>query len=176
MKEVSSEVSEHIDLDPKEKFEDLEDAPRESLRLSPRVSPPPFISPLNSLVQSLGIDLVQQEIYDYIESLERKEAATKGSIQSPKEEINQFNEPQEPPASNVLKREIFELETLNRYLKTKNQTLKKQNGIQISKSDNLILHLSLWYKMNKKLKKENKAMKREIINLKYKILMKKPWQ
>jgi len=73
-----------------------------------------------------------------------------------------------------LKQEIFELETLNRYLKTKNQTLKAQNGIQISKSDNLILHLNLWSKKNKKLEKENKAMKREIINLEYKILMRKP--
>lgn len=66
------------------------------------------------------------------------------------------------------------METLNRYLKTENQTLKAQNGTQISKSDNDILHLSLWYKKNKKLKKENKSMKREISNLKYKILTRKP--
>ena len=52
--------------------------------------------------------------------------------------------------------------------------MKAHNGIQIAKSDNLILHLSLWYKKNKKLKKENREMQREIINLKYKILMKKP--
>ena len=48
-----------------------------------------------------------------------------------------------------------------------------QNGIQISESDNLILHLSLWYKKNKKLKKENRAMQREIINPNFNILMKK---
>lgn len=73
-----------------------------------------------------------------------------------------------------MKQEIFELETLNGYLKTKNQTLKENNGIQISKRYNLILPLSLWYKKNKKLNKENREMKREIINLKYNILMGKP--
>lgn len=144
------------------------------MRLSPRLSPPPYISPPKILLQSPDIDHVQQEIYDYIESLERKEAAAKGSIQSLEAEINRFNEPQEPPISHVFKQEIFEMDTLNRYLKTENQTLKAQNGIQISKSDNLILQLSLWYKNNKKLRKENKAMKREIINLKYNILMRKP--
>lgn len=38
----------------------------------------------------------------------------------------------------------------------------------------MILHLSLWYKKNKKLKKENRLMQREIISLKYKILMREP--
>lgn len=37
----------------------------------------------------------------------------------------------------------------------------------------MILHLSLWYKKNKNLKKENRIMQRNIINLKYKILMRK---
>lgn len=147
---------------------------KESLRLSPRASPSPFISPPRSPVQNPSIDPVQQEIYDYIKSLERKEATTKEPIQSLEEGSNQFNEPHEPPASNVLKQEIFDLETLNRYINIENQMLKAQNGIQIAKSDNLILHLSPWYKNNKKLKKENKAMKREIINLKYKILIRKP--
>lgn len=78
MKEATLEAVEHIDLEPREKSKGLENSPRESLRLSPRVSPPPFSSPPRSLIQSLGIDLVQQEIYDYIESLERKEATAKG--------------------------------------------------------------------------------------------------
>lgn len=52
--------------------------------------------------------------------------------------------------------------------------MKAQSEIQIAKSDNLILHLSLWYKKNKKMKKENRIMQREIISLKYKILMRKP--
>ena len=60
------------------------------------------------------------------------------------------------------------------YIKGENKSLKSQNEVQIAKSDNLLLHLILWYKKNKKLKKANRSMKRKIINLKYKILMKKP--
>lgn len=33
--------------------------------------------------------------------------------------------------------------------------------------------MSLWYNKNKNMKKENKIMEREIISLKYKILMRK---
>ena len=77
MKEATLEFAEHINLESKEKYEDLENSPRESLRLSPRVSPPPFISPPRSPVQSPHIDHIQQEIYDYVESLKRKEATSK---------------------------------------------------------------------------------------------------
>lgn len=80
VKEEASKPTEHIDLESKEKYKCLEDSPRVSLRLSPRVSPLPFISLLTSPVQCRDIDPVQQEIYDCIESLERKEATTKGSI------------------------------------------------------------------------------------------------
>jgi len=73
-----------------------------------------------------------------------------------------------------LKQEIFELETLNRYIKKENQTFKAQNKIQIAKSDSLLLHLSMWFNKNKKLKKKNKALHKQVINLKYKILMRKP--
>lgn len=62
------------------------------------------------------IDTVQQEIYDYIQSLEKRDAA-RTSIPIQEEEQVQFNEPQEPPVINVLKQEIFELDTLNKYIK-----------------------------------------------------------
>lgn len=78
VKDAVLEVAKHIDLESKKKSEGLENSLRESLRLSPRVSPHPFSSPPRSPVQSLGIDLVQQEIDDYIELLERKEAVAKG--------------------------------------------------------------------------------------------------
>jgi len=45
------------------------------------------------------------------------------------------------------------------YIQKHNQTPKAYNEIQISKSENILLHLSLWYKKNKKLKKKNKALK-----------------
>lgn len=50
MKESVYGVVEHINLELKEQYVVLEDSERESLKLSPRVSPPPFSSPLRSLV------------------------------------------------------------------------------------------------------------------------------
>ena len=104
--------------------------------------PSAYISPPWSRGQSLGIDPVQQEIYDYIESLEKREA-TKRSVPNLSEEKDQFNEPQEPPVLNILGNEIFGLETLNNFIKSENQSLKSHNEVQISKSDKL-LNFSLW--------------------------------
>lgn len=140
-----------IELVEDEPIEILGDSPRGS----PRSSPQPYSSPLGSLIHSPNIDCAHQEIYDYIESLERKVTTTKETIQSLREGSNQVNE---KSASNILKQEIFELETLNRYLKNENEALKTLSEIQIAKSDNLILHLILWYKKNKKMKKEKKIM------------------
>lgn len=118
----------------------------------------------------LEIDPMQQKIYDYIESMEKMDVARTSSPIQEEEEV-QFNEPQEPPVINILKQEIIELETLNRYIKNENQALKAHNEIQIAKSDNLLLHLSLQFNKKKKLKKKNKALERQVINLKYKILI-----
>ena len=38
----------------------------------------------------------------------------------------------------------------------------------------ILLHLGLWYKKNKKLIAKNKFLKRKIISLQHRILMKKP--
>ena len=89
-----------------------------------------------------------------------KRYATRTSIPIQEEEEVQFNEPQEPLVFNVLKQETFELETLKRYIKNENQALKAQNEIQIAKSDNLLLHLSLWFNKHKKMKKKNRALER----------------
>lgn len=45
----------------------------------------------------------------------------------------------------------------------------------MANSENFLLHISLWYKKNKKLKQKNRALQRQVINLKYNILMKNPW-
>ncbi len=37
-----------------------------------------------------------------------------------------------------------------------------------------MLHLGLWHKKNRKLKRKNKKLSRTLINLKYKFLMRKP--
>lgn len=81
-------ATKYIDLEGNEPTENLESPPKGSLESSPRVSTPPCSSSLTSPMHSLIIDPIQQEIYDYIESLERKEIATKETIQSPGERSN----------------------------------------------------------------------------------------
>jgi len=131
---INLEENEPTEEEPTEntlsEIEPIEDEPigrlGDSPKGSPRSSPQPYSSPLGSPIHSPSIDPVQQEIYDYIESLERKVTTTKETIQSPGEGSNQVNE---QSASNILKQEIFELETLNRYLKNENQALKTQSEI-----------------------------------------------
>lgn len=91
-----------------------------------------------------------------------------GSSANPEQPIN----PQEP-LSDSLKQEIYELEILNRHIKKENETLKEQRKLDKTIHDNTILHLGLWYKKNRKLKRKNKNLGRTIINLKYRLLMKK---
>jgi len=69
-------------------MENPESSPKRSPKSSSRVSPPPCSSTLRSPVHSPGVDPVQQGIYNYIGSLERKEAGTKETIQSPGERSN----------------------------------------------------------------------------------------
>lgn len=59
-------------------------------------------------------------------------------------------------------------------MKHENETLKEQTKLDKAIHDNTILHLGLWYKKNKKLKRKNKILNRTIINLKYMLLMRKP--
>lgn len=83
-----------------------------------------------------------------------------------------FN-PQEP-LIDTLKHEIYELEILNKHIKQQNETLKEKNKLDKEIHDNTIMHLGLWYKKNRKLKRKNKILSRVVINLKYKLLMRKP--
>jgi len=52
--------------------------------------------------------------------------------------------------------------------------LREQNKLDRAIHDNTMLHLVLWYKKNRKLKRKNKKLSRTLINLKYKLLMRKP--
>jgi len=104
----------------------------------------------------LEIYIIQQEIYYYIESLENKvEEKTYGSTVHEKED--QSSNPQEPPVIKNLKQEIFELEMLNRHIQREHEALKMHNEIQRITNDNILLHLSLWYKKNKKSKQKEKG-------------------
>ena len=75
---------------------------------------------------------------------------------------------------NTLKQEIFELKTLNRHIKKEHEALNLQNQIEKTINENTLLHLDLQFKKNKKLKKKNKQLNTQVINMKYKILMRKP--
>jgi len=63
---------------------------------------------------------------------------------------------------------------LNRHIKKENGTLREQSKLDKAIHDNTIIHLGLWYKKNRKLKRKNRSLNRTVINLKYRLLMKKP--
>lgn len=69
---------------------------------------------------------------------------------------------------------MYELEILNKHIKKENETLKEQSKLDKAIHDNTILHLGLWYTKNRKLKRKNKILNRIVIDLKYKLLMRKP--
>ena len=75
---------------------------------------------------------------------------------------------------NLLRQEIFELETLNRHIKHDHEALELRNQIEKTINDNTLLHLGLWFKKNKNLNNKNKNINRQIINLNYNLLMRKP--
>ena len=86
-------------------------------------------------------------IYDYIESLERKNASKDpGSSSNPEQPINA-----QEPLIDTLKQEIYELEILNRRIKKENEALKEQSKLDKAIHDYTILHLGLWYNKNRKL-------------------------
>jgi len=60
------------------------------------------------------------------------------------------------------------------HIKKENETLKEQRKLDKSIHHNTILHLGLWYKKNKKLKRKNINLNKTVINIKYRLLMKKP--
>ena len=105
-------------------------------------------------------------MYDYIDTLE-KTATNQGTSSV------QPNTSQEALIQS-LKQEDFELEVLNRHIKRENETLKEQSRLDKIIHDNTMLHLGLWQKKNRKLKKKSKRLSRALINLKFKCLMRKP--
>jgi len=52
--------------------------------------------------------------------------------------------------------------------------LKEQSRLDKIIHDNTMLHLGLWQKKNRKLKKKSRRLSRALINLKFRCLMRKP--
>ena len=111
--------------------------------------------------QTPDIDPVQQEAYDYLETLEQFVAGP--STVLPLEQQVQS-----------LKQEVFELEVVNRHIKQENETLKEQRNVDKMIHDNTILHLGLWQRKNRKLKRKCRKLSRALVNLKFRCLVKKP--
>ena len=66
------------------------------------------------------------------------------------------------------------MEVLNRHIKNENEALKEQSKLDKIIHDNTMLHLGLWQKKNKKLKKKCQKLSRALVNIKFRCLMKKP--
>jgi len=124
-------------------------------------SPPPPQDFEFSPRKTPEVDPNQQEVYNYMESLEKSAAGPSTTL---------------PLDAQVqsLKQEVFELEVLNMHIKQENEALKKQSKVDKIIHDNTMLHLGLWQKKNKKLKKKCKKLSRALINLKFKCLIRKP--
>lgn len=137
VKKISSKGIEFINLEEETPVPSPDNVPSAH---NPQNSPEQYFEG-NPSRRSLGIDLVQQQIYDYIESLEKKHASM-----DPESSVN----PQEPLIDS-LKQEIYALEILNRHIKKENETLREQSKLDKAIHDNTILHLGLWYKKNTKL-------------------------
>ena len=52
--------------------------------------------------------------------------------------------------------------------------MKEQSKVDMIVHDNTMLHLGLWQKKNRKLKRKCKKLSRALINLKFKCLVRKP--
>ena len=111
--------------------------------------------------KSPEVDPDQQKVYNYLETLEQAVAGP--STAQPLEQQVQS-----------LKQEVFELEVLNRHIKQENEKLKEQSNVDKMVQDNTMLHMGLWQKENKKLKKKCRKLSRALINLKFRCLMKRP--
>ena len=72
-----------------------------------------------------------------------------------------------------LKQEIFEIEVLNRHIIQENEKLKEQSKVDKMIQDNTMLHMGLLQKENKKFKKRCRRLNRDLINLRFRCLMKR---
>ena len=89
------------------------------------------------------------------------------------EDQERFFSPQEPPIE-TLKRENYELEILNGNIKNEDEILREKIKLKSSMNYTLTLQLGTLHKENRKLKKKNKKLNRALINIRFKLFMRKP--
>lgn len=81
--------------------------------------------------------------------------------------------PQEPPIE-TLKKDNYELEIPNKHIKNENQILREQVKLKNAMNNTIILQMGTLHKENRKLKKRDKKLNKALINLRLKLLIKKP--
>ena len=74
----------------------------------------------------------------------------------------------------MLKRDKYELEVLNRHIKNENEILREQVKLKSDMNTTLSLQMEKLYKASEKLKKKNKKLNRALINLRFKLVIRKP--
>ena len=100
-------------------------------------------------------------MYNYLETLEQA-AAGPSTVLPLEQQVHS------------LKQEIFELEVLNRHITQENEALKEQGKVDKMVHNNTMLHLGLWKRKNRKLKKKCRKLSRALVNLKFRCLVRKP--
>ena len=100
---------------------------------------------------------------DYVETLEKRASESKERTPS-------------PPLSeiDVLRRDRYEMEVLNRHIRTENDILREQVQLKTSMNSTLSLQMDKVEKANEKMKKRNKKLTRALTNLRFKLVIRKP--
>jgi len=109
------------------------------------------------------IDPAQQEIYDYVETLER--TASEREERTPSPPLTEID---------ILRRDRYELELLNRHIKNENEILKDQIKLKTDMNSTLSLHINKVERTNEKMKTRNKKLIRALTNLRFKLVIRKP--
>ena len=147
---------------------DLEDSPSSREAATPPREDSPFQPEMETEIEqecsprkSPSVDPIQQEVYNYYETLEQRTAGP-SNVMPYEQQIDS------------LKQEIYELEVLNRHIKQRNEEMKQQADIAKAIQDNTYLHMSMWQKKHSRLKKRCKRLNRALINLKFRCMFKRP--
>lgn len=147
---VSSKETKLINLEEETPISSPENIP---FKYSPQNSPKQYFegSPNKG---SPSIDPMQQQIYDYIESMENKTTPMDLGCSTNLEKLVN----QQEPLTDSLKQEIYELEILDMHIKKENEILKEQTKLDKAIHDNTMLHLAIWYKKNRNLNKKSSTL------------------
>ena len=99
----------------------------------------------------------------YVETLEKRALESRNRTPSPPKS-----------AIDMLRRDKYELEVLNRHIKNENEILREQIKLKGDMNSTLSLQMKKLYKASEKLKNKNKKLSRALTNLTFKLVIRKP--